>query len=93
MAFVKPNPEEMREEFHNLVARRDAQMALAGPKRAAYEAKRNEIMKIEQNELKPLEEAMRRAEDPLFQLNNDIAEMSRWLKGRTGARPDGEVEA
>jgi hypothetical protein len=91
MAFVKPTPEAMREEFHRLVAARDAVVAKSAPKRAAYDAKRAEISQIEEIELKPLAVAMKEAEAPLFELNRDIAQMSSWLKGVTGAPPDSDA--
>lgn len=85
MAFVKPTPEAMRAEFQRLVTKRDALAAEAAPAREAYDAKRNEIAAREAAELTPLAEAVKAAEADLFQVNQDIAELSRWLKGRTGA--------
>ena len=84
MSFKKPSPEGMRAEFHRLCTIRDEIEAKAAPARAAHDAKRVELMELEQKELKPLQDAMFFAEKGLYEVKQDIAELSRWLKGKTG---------
>jgi predicted nuclease with TOPRIM domain len=79
---------QMRARFHEAAAELAALRERATPHRAAYEAKRNELMERERTELKPLEEAMKAAEAGAFELQQEIAMLSRALGGKTGPAPE-----
>ena len=85
MSFELPTQTEARVEFHRLSAEINAIRKDVEPKRAAYEAKRIELMEREQKELQPLRKAMLDAEGKsgLHDKAQTLAALSRYLNGKT----------
>lgn len=77
-------PDEMRDRFAQLQTEIDHIRGLAAPVREAYDAKRNEIMRLEREELRPIVAKMQEIEAPLYDMQQELAMISRALNGRTG---------
>lgn len=84
---LMPSDDELRAEFHRLCAERDRIEAESSPHREAYNAKRAEFMQMEKLELDPLVAQMKLSEDGLHDIKQDIAAISRTLKGKVGDPP------
>lgn len=82
-----PSDDDLRLEFHRLCAERDRIEEEAKPHRDAYDDKRAELMEMEKRELDPLVAKMQSAEDGLHDIKQELATISRALKGQTGAPP------
>jgi len=81
---MKFNPEELRARFRTVQMEIAQMRALAAPHRSAYENKRNELMQRERDELDPLKAKMKEVEEPLYDLQQELAALSRALGGKTG---------
>lgn len=83
MTVQFPTPEEARVEYHDLLAQQQAIMESAKPFREAYDAKREELARREKEELDPLIAEMREAEEGLFEINQQMGRIVRYLNGDT----------
>jgi len=80
----KLSREKMRQRFHEACAERDAIRAIRQPLRDAYDAKSQELAKMEREVLGPMREELRRIEAPLSDLDQEIGLCARALGGKTG---------
>ena len=76
-----PTPDKMRERFQDLRERRDAILKRSGPLREKRDALVNEAREKEQ----ALNERIRKAEEGLFEIDQEAAMIARALGGQTGA--------
>lgn len=90
MSIVFPTPEEARVEFHQLLVRQQEIISGAKSARDAFEAKRNELAELERTELAPLIADMQTAETGLFEINQQMGRIVRYLNGDT-ALPEHKV--
>lgn len=74
----------MQARFRELTGEIEHIRGLAAPHRQAYEDKRNELMQRERDELYPLKQKMREIEQPLYDMQQEMAMISRALGGKTG---------
>lgn len=76
--------DSLRQQYQELVAKKEEIIAKSRPLREAFDAKSREIDEKRDAELRPIEKKMKAAEQGLFEVSNDIAALARALKGRTG---------
>lgn len=81
---MKPSHEALRARFRTLQLEIEQVRAQAAPYRTAYDNKRNELANREREELGPLKSSMKEVEAPLYNLEQELASISRQLRGKTG---------
>lgn len=88
-----PTPDEYRAEFHRLNADLASAQAKITPKQEAFDAKHAEITALEEKELKPLREDLKRTREALgiHQIQMQMGLIVRALNGETGAPPNAET--
>jgi hypothetical protein len=80
--------EQMRAGFRDLTARREAIVAVAGPLRDARDAFVKTAMEPIEAERSVMDAAIAAAETDLYDVNQEIGRIVRYLDGKTG--PIGE---
>lgn len=79
-----PSEAEMRAEFHRLKAEAEKIMERAKPHRDAYDKARQDLAEQERRVLEPLVRTMTAAEAGLHDIQQQMAQITRLLKGQTG---------
>lgn len=82
---IDASDDDLRREFHKLKAEIDGLLDNHDndPALAAYEKKRNEILKIEREELAPLKTKVKELRKGLYEKQNRLARLKRMLNGET----------
>ena len=78
--------DEMKRQFHALGLQRESLLDRSGAPRAVRDAINARIGKLERAR-KPLDEAIKRLEAPLFEIDMSRSGLSRALGGKTGVQP------